>query len=118
MKRNVSILLLLIVGIVGVCIFLSSNTPDERDFVQWFEENYDITCHDNDCSVIDKKLEDDGESKETRLVRSEGYYSPGTFTMKMKRLYRGEEDQGDIFSIEVEGFNGNFEVIEESETIG
>ncbi|NBI31168.1 hypothetical protein ERL59_19735 [Chengkuizengella sp. YPA3-1-1] len=94
------------------------NKPDEQDFVNWFENEYDITCFDTECAKIEMELNDKGESKTTILGRAESNYSPGLFNLKLQRLYRGLDNKGDMFSIEVIGFFGNFKVIEQWERIG
>lgn len=104
-------------GLVGILCFMLIylNKPNERDFVNWFKESYNIHCEDADCYVV--TINNTSEAlKDFRFWSADGYYDHSTgflsMGMQTKRLYRNVNDSNQFFSIEVKGFWGDFEVIE------
>lgn len=114
MKKQIIIGLAIISAAFIITIYFT--IPNEDDFVQWFKENYNISCQDDACYQIEFKNDSWEVSEVTKYWNEEGYYEnfTGFFGMGMsiKRLYRKADDPSQYFSIEAKGFMGDFEVIE------
>ncbi|NBI28585.1 hypothetical protein [Chengkuizengella marina] len=111
------IVIILFTLIVLIATFIITK-PDKNDFVNWFEDEYDIKCYDPKCDTIILKLYYGEISKSTALVLEEESYSNGLFNIKLSKLYRGLDDRDDSFFIDVEGSLGKFNVVEQWEKTG
>ncbi|MGP4072923.1 hypothetical protein ACTWQB_10255 [Piscibacillus sp. B03] len=111
MKNKIYFLVGLAMIIVILIVIFNLTKPDENDFVQWFEDHYNISCEDEKCHII--ILESTGE----KYVSGDFYYSPSSgflgMAMQTKRQYIKFDSGGsEYFSIEVRGLLGQFEVLE------
>ncbi|WP_282142578.1 hypothetical protein [Cytobacillus oceanisediminis] len=107
-KRYILFVMAGILLVVVTGIFMSK--PNEKDFVQWFEKEFDVNCLDTDfdCS----SLEIGGKT----YNHTDGYYDSSTgfwaMGMQIKRLYRNANDPNEFFSTEAKGFLGDFKETE------
>ncbi|MGR3764065.1 hypothetical protein [Rossellomorea sp. NS-SX7] len=108
-KKWLAVLCSLVVLAAGAAAMLI-NKPNEDDFVQWFSDNYEVDCLDDQCYTLQVA------STDNVYWNAEGYYDSSTgflnMGMQIKRLYRHKEDPNQLFSIEAEGFWGNFKEID------
>ncbi|MBO8173048.1 MAG: hypothetical protein H0Z33_14305 [Bacillaceae bacterium] len=117
-KRWISLGIFSLIIVIILAIFMTK--PDESDFVQWFQEKYDLSCYDANCDRIVLKDKNGDTREDLTFWHFEGYYdhSAGFLGTKMqlKRLYRNvDHPNQSYFSIEVEGFLGDIKEIEFSE---
>lgn len=99
--------LFLIGVIVTLCIITILNKPTEKDFTLWLQEEYTIDCN-KDCSIIELDSGNGNIAERIKLANGNRDYSPGLFTLRIKRHYISLNDPNRIFSLEVIGFNGRF----------
>jgi hypothetical protein len=103
---------LILAGIFVIFI----NKPNEDDFVQWLSKNYEVDCLDVQCDTLKLNKEGGEISAGSTYWNSDGYYDSSTSFLNMgvqtKRLYRNRDNPNQFFSIEAEGFWGDFREIE------
>ena len=94
-------------------IFIYSYVPNDDDFVNWFQENFDVQCDDPHCNII--YLGSYSSSTEDNMFSNSGGYSWSGFlgmSRDFKRLYKSLQDPNILFTIEARGFLGRIKLLE------
>lgn len=117
MKKKVWITFSFILLVAIICTTLIVKKPNQSDYAMWVEDTYNVQCLDFNCNAFDFEVTDEGQEKTITMQSIHGGYSPGIFVMKIDRVYRNLEDPSYKLDLEVKGFLGEINVVNETEKL-
>ena len=108
-------LVLLLLSLVWLAVnFISEAKPTVNDYRNFLETRYDIECEDEQCTTFFYTVTENAVEKEVLMLAHSGRTSERTFTNSIETNYFSEPGSKYFLSIELEGFLGKINVIEEA----